>query len=83
MKQNYLYKCTDCETVKSVSDNLGESTWVLSCKSCGSCVTEHYQIVLSLEFDKGCPYSVKVRCTKEKEEEEEENGNVSHKASSG
>ena len=63
MKQNYLYKCIDCETVKSVNENLGESTWVLSCKPCGSCVTEHYKI--NLLVNGGCV----MVCPKEKEEE--------------
>ena len=70
MKQNYLYKCTDCETVKSVSDNLGESTWVLSCKSCGSCVTEHYKLVMckALYMRHDRMYDNRLFCLKEKEE---------------
>ena len=47
MRQNYLYKCVDCQTVKAVSEDYGEQTWgTLSCKACGDIVTQHKQLVV-------------------------------------
>ena len=68
MKQNYLYKCTDCETVKSASEDLGQSTWVLSCRACGQVVTEHYQLVLEWVGGFGGGGKCIIVCPKEKEE---------------
>lgn len=72
MKQNYLYKCVDCQTVKAVSEDYGEQTWgTLSCKACGDVVTQHRQlVVVKTEFglDKR-EYDARVFCLKEKEDD--------------
>ena len=72
MRQNYLYKCTDCQTVKAIEDDLGVSTWALLCKPCGQVVTEHYRLDImdwlttsSKEFLHG---NWHIGCQKEKEE---------------
>lgn len=46
MTINYLYKCTDCETVQAVNEDLGEASWILGCYStrCQGMVKEHYRL---------------------------------------
>ena len=65
MRQNYLYKCTDCQTVKAIEDDLGVSTWALLCRPCGQVVTEHYR----LDVLDG------IMCFKEKEDDDRKSDN--------
>jgi hypothetical protein len=46
MNDNFLYKCTDCGTVYATSEDLGESTWLLSCLSirCQGMVKEFFRL---------------------------------------
>ena len=74
MKQNYLYKCTDCQTVQAVDEDVGQSTWALSCRACGQVVTEHYLLEFGVIYkDKiiGKIYSI---CIKEKEDNDTNTG---------
>ena len=73
MRQNYLYKCTDCQTVKAIEDNLGQSTWALSCRSCGYVTTEHYRldVIITSEILKSF-YICSVVCPKEKEDNDKD-----------
>lgn len=77
MKQNHLYKCTNCGTVKAIDENFGKSTWALSCRACGQIVTEHYRLDImdhitfsSEEFPDG---NWNVGCPKEKEDNDIKN----------
>ena len=78
MRQNYFYKCTDCQTMKSIEDNLGVSTWALLCRPCGQVVTEHYRLDImhrvtfsNKEFHHGNWY---IGCPKEKEDNDTNTG---------
>ena len=68
MRQNYLYKCTDCQTVKAIEDDLRVSTWALLCRPCGQVVTEHYRIEIGIIGGR----SIGLVCPKEKEDDDEE-----------
>ena len=65
MRENYLYKCTDCHTVRAELDDYGESTWALTCKACGAVTTEHYKIDVMKMLGK-----LIVVCDKEKEDDD-------------
>ena len=73
MKQNYLYKCTDCHTVRAASEDWGTSTWMLSCRACGNTVTEHYLLEVNIVKDTHLEnvllcQKCTVECSKDKEE---------------
>lgn len=67
MRQNYLYKCTDCQTVKAIEDDLGVSTWALLCRACGQVVTEHYCIEIGMSIG---GQSIGLVCPREKEDDD-------------
>ena len=69
MRQNYLYKCTDCQTVKAIEDDLGVSTWALLCRPCGQVVTEHYRLDIAAGMFQES--TMIVTCPKEKEDNDE------------
>ena len=72
MRQNYLYKCTDCQTVKAIEDDLGVSTWALLCRPCGQVVTEHYRLdILDIAAGMFQESTMIVTCPKEKEDNDE------------
>ena len=74
MRQNYLYKCTDCQTVKAIEEDQGQSTWALLCRVCGQVVTEHYRLDILDKIDKYIDNNGEekwkwvVGCPKEKED---------------
>ena len=72
MRQNYLYKCTDCQTVKAIEDDFGVSTWALSCRACGQVVTEHYRLDFGIKGIDEHTGIVSIGCFKEKEDNDEE-----------
>ena len=70
MKQNYLYKCVECYTIKAVDQYYGEQTWgSLSCKACGDVVTCHRQIVMNINMIRDRITSIVFVCAKEKEDD--------------
>lgn len=70
MRENFLYKCTDCHTVVSEVNDYGEVTWSLICRACGNIVTEHYKlnVIITSEILKSF-YICSVICPKEKEDD--------------
>lgn len=68
MTYNYLYKCTDCNTVQAHCENIGLSTWLLSCQSirCQGMIKECFRLDISViaPFDI-CPVVLPIVCEKE------------------
>jgi hypothetical protein len=65
MVENFLYKCTDCETVQAAMEDFGESTWVLACNSlrCQGIVKPFFRLDFLLNVGKG--NKIQVICNKE------------------
>lgn len=78
MLENFIYKCTDCETVKATNEDLGESTWLLSCCSirCQGMVKEHFRLDFTYNYVIGKERNVSIICEKEDISDDSEEDNT-------